>query len=182
MLRAWFDDPERALFGPRAVLVSRGYLYVADTGNKRVVRFDKDGKKVSEWGSAGDGPGEFVEPVGLAADAAGNVLVADTGNHRIQVFDAEGKFLRQFPVFGLEGLLHRAVPGGRPHRTRSSRPTLGGTGRTQYDEAGTLLQSWKPRGRLQAAHGDRRSIRSGGVAVSDRETHRLYPGSSRWLR
>ena len=73
---------------------------MADTGNKRIVRFDRDGKKLNEFGGDGSGEGQFVEPVGLAIDAAGNLAVADTGNHRIQFFDPEGKFLRQFPVSG----------------------------------------------------------------------------------
>ncbi|HEX9149829.1 MAG TPA: flippase activity-associated protein Agl23, partial [Thermoanaerobaculia bacterium] len=100
---AWlgaFTDVDRGLFGPRAVLMSRDSLYVADTGNKRIVRFDRKWNRVGEWGTSGSGPGQFVEPVGLAADAAGNVYVADTGNHRIQVFDGEGHFLREFAVFG----------------------------------------------------------------------------------
>jgi sugar lactone lactonase YvrE len=81
-------------------VVSGGALYVADTGNKRIVRFDAEGKVAGQWGGAGNAPGQFVEPVGLAADAAGKIYVADTGNHRIQVFERDGAFLRQFPVYG----------------------------------------------------------------------------------
>ena len=95
-----FLDTERGLFGPRAVAAIKDELYVADTGNKRIVRFDREGNKISEWGGNGIAAGQFVEPVGLAVDAANNLYVADTGNHRIQVFDGQGKFVRQFPVVG----------------------------------------------------------------------------------
>jgi DNA-binding beta-propeller fold protein YncE len=48
------------------------------------------------WGSLGNGPGEFIEPRGIAADARGTVYVADTKNSRIEVFDGSGQFVRQF--------------------------------------------------------------------------------------
>lgn len=43
---------------------------------------------------AGSGPGQVRGPMGIAADAAGNIFVADTGNDRVQEFDARGRFLR----------------------------------------------------------------------------------------
>ena len=52
-----------------------------------------DGAVVREWGEAGSEEGQFVEPVGLAIDAAGRVYVADTDNGRVQIFDANGQFL-----------------------------------------------------------------------------------------
>jgi 4-amino-4-deoxy-L-arabinose transferase-like glycosyltransferase/sugar lactone lactonase YvrE len=48
------------------------------------------------WGDRGDGPGQFVEPRGVAVSLEGVVYVADTGNARIQVFDGGGQLLRQF--------------------------------------------------------------------------------------
>src|SRR5262249_11587847 len=89
-LPAW-TDPDRTFFGPRSVVLIQGNLYVADTGNKRIVRLDAGGKVTASFGSAGAEPGQFVEPVGLAADAAGHLYVADPGNHRVQVFDGDGK-------------------------------------------------------------------------------------------
>ena len=43
-------------------------------------------KIASQWGSEGDGPGEFDGLQGLAVDA-------DAHNSRVQKFDAEGRFL-----------------------------------------------------------------------------------------
>src|SRR6266508_4438300 len=73
-----FIDTEKGFFGPRAVIPSKNLLYVADTGNKRIVRFDRQGNRLSDWGGNGTRPGQFIEPVGLAADPAGNIYVADT--------------------------------------------------------------------------------------------------------
>ena len=170
-LGVWTDD-QRGFFGPRSVLLSRGFLYVADTGNKRVVRFDKDGNRVSDWGTPGSGPGQFVEPVGLAADAAGNVLVADTGNHRVQVFDPEGKFVREFPVFGWKDFYtepYLAVgPTGSIFATDSTEGRV-----NEYDAAGNLRHSFRPDGVFKRPTGVAVDP-LGRVVVSDRETHRLY--------
>ncbi len=68
---------------------SAGRVFITDTGNKRVVVFTADGEYVTQFGSAGMGPGQFDEPVGLAVDLAGLVYVADTWNQRIQVFQAD---------------------------------------------------------------------------------------------
>jgi uncharacterized protein (TIGR03663 family) len=167
-----FVDDQRGFFGPRAVLLSRDSLYVADTGNKRIVRFDRTWKRVSEWGSSGTGPGQFIEPVGLAADAAGNVYVADTGNHRIQVFDAEGKFLREFPVFGWKDFYTEPYiaigPGDSLLVTDSTEARV-----NEYDSAGNLRRSWRADGLFKRPTGIVLDP-FGRVSVSDRETHRIY--------
>ena len=88
-------------FGPRSIVVDpSGAFYVADTGKHRIVKFDKNGKKVMAWGSKGDKEGQFNEPIGLALDQGGNLYVADRLNFRIQVFSPEGQFLRQWKVKG----------------------------------------------------------------------------------
>jgi sugar lactone lactonase YvrE len=172
---AWqgaFVDEERGFFGPRAVLLAGDFLYVADTGNKRIVRFDKEWKRVSEWGAAGDGPGQFVEPVGLAADAAGNVYVADTGNHRVQVFDREGKFLREFAVFGWKDFYTEPYivigPGDSVLATDSTEGRV-----NEYDPSGNLRRSWRADGIFKRPTGITLDP-YGRVSVSDRETHRIF--------
>ena len=75
-------------FGPRAVAVDgQGNVYIADTGNKRIVVTDSEGKYLYQWGHPGSEPGAFSEPIGIAADDQGRVYVADTWNGRVQVFD-----------------------------------------------------------------------------------------------
>jgi DNA-binding beta-propeller fold protein YncE len=73
-----------------------GNLYVADSGNHRVQKFDLDGLFLAEVGGAGSGNGQFNEPWGVAVDAQGNVYVADTWNHRIQKFDKDLKYVTQW--------------------------------------------------------------------------------------
>jgi DNA-binding beta-propeller fold protein YncE len=78
-----------------------GNSYFADGyGNSRVVKYDKNGEWVKEWGKRGTEPGEFHTLHSIATDAKGNVYVGDRENHRIQVFDGEGNFLKQFTNIG----------------------------------------------------------------------------------
>ena len=81
------------LYGPRNVLVVGDRVYIADTGNKRIVVTDRDGNFVEQWGTFGTQPGQFHEPIGLATDARGRIYVGDTWNGRIQIFgqDPDGR-------------------------------------------------------------------------------------------
>lgn len=95
------DGQPGVFYGPRAVIVDNdGNLLVSDTGNKRIQKFDKDGKFIAQFGVVGTLDGQFNEQVGIAIDRSGNVYVADTWNHRIQKFDASFKCVSQWPVLG----------------------------------------------------------------------------------
>ena len=79
---------------------AEGKLYVLDgtglmgSGNVRVLVFDAAGGFVREFGSAGEGPGEFKRPIGLAVWRDGTTVVSDVGHRAYQLFDASGVFLR----------------------------------------------------------------------------------------
>lgn len=80
-----------------------GDVYVADTENDRVQKFDSKGKFILQFGGTGDAPGQFFSPQGIAVDRMGNVWVADTLNGRVEEFDSNGGFILQIGGFGVQG-------------------------------------------------------------------------------
>lgn len=63
-----------------------GDIYVVDSGNNRVQRFNRDGQFMSEFGGMGAGNGQFNSPTGIAVDRDGYVYISDTNNNRVQKF------------------------------------------------------------------------------------------------
>jgi tripartite motif-containing protein 71 len=74
------------------IAVAGEFVYVADSGNDRVQRFNLQGGEAMSWGGKGSAPGQFSYPRGVAANAA-EVLVSDDDNHRIEKFAPEGAFI-----------------------------------------------------------------------------------------
>ncbi|MYG33955.1 MAG: 6-bladed beta-propeller [Gemmatimonadetes bacterium] len=100
-----------------------GNLYVVDGGGgmslgdgtrvfglgsagTRVLVFDSSGNFLRQFGTSGEGPGEFNVPAGFAIMRDGTTIVSDFGHRAYQLFDANGGFLRM--VLGSDG----GGPGG----------------------------------------------------------------------
>jgi tripartite motif-containing protein 71 len=80
-----------------------GNVWVTDTGNNNVQEFDSKGNFLLALGGAtyGSAPGQFLYPVGVAADqVAGDLYVVDFGNRRVQKFDSSGNYLTQLDTSG----------------------------------------------------------------------------------
>jgi uncharacterized protein (TIGR03663 family) len=87
-----------AFYGPRDVVIDdEGYVYVTDTGNKRIQKFTAEGEFVAAYGAG------LNEPVGLASDGSGTFFVADTWNHRVVQFDESFAFVDEWPVQSWQG-------------------------------------------------------------------------------
>lgn len=87
---ASFYEPNDVITYPNGdILVCEGHGNAAPS-TARLVRFDKNGKFLREYGKMGTGTeGEFMQPHGLAFDSKGRLFVADRNNNRIQILDAE---------------------------------------------------------------------------------------------
>lgn len=101
-----------ALFGPRGLAIgSDGHLLVADTGNKRILKYTVDGQIVQQIGGGGVVGGRFEEPVGIAVSTVdGSVFVADTWNHRVQKLNAALEFVAEWPMPGWDSQDINAKP------------------------------------------------------------------------
>ncbi|NIR44630.1 MAG: 6-bladed beta-propeller [Gemmatimonadetes bacterium] len=69
-----------------------GGIYVLDGGDQTVKRYDRLGNYVSQFGRAGQGPGEFGLPHALSVDST--VRVYDIGQRRMSVFSLDGEHIR----------------------------------------------------------------------------------------
>jgi sugar lactone lactonase YvrE len=77
-----------------------GDVYVTDHSNHRVQKFRVtqtggvwSAANVAMWGTQGTSNGQFNQPYGITADAAGNLWVADGLNGRVQKFNTSGVYL-----------------------------------------------------------------------------------------
>jgi|GEM_PF-440104 len=77
-----------------------GNLWVADSGNARIQKFNSNGEYLSQFGSYGTGNGHFIEPAGIAIDSSGNLWIVDPAVARIKKFNSKGEYLSQFGTFG----------------------------------------------------------------------------------
>ncbi|CAF2069996.1 unnamed protein product [Rotaria magnacalcarata] len=87
-------DAPTQLYRPQGLFVDTlGTLYVADTSNNRVMRWNQGDKKQGTVIVGGNDYGaeanQFRNSYGLSFDRYGNLYVADQYNHRVQRFSIE---------------------------------------------------------------------------------------------
>lgn len=77
---------------PYGVYADGNRVYAADPGAGTFHVYDLTAKRYFAVERAGDE--ELISPIGIAADAKGNIYVSDSELRKILIFDAEGKYLR----------------------------------------------------------------------------------------
>jgi streptogramin lyase/4-amino-4-deoxy-L-arabinose transferase-like glycosyltransferase len=87
---------QQGLNQPRGIAAGLdGRIYVADTGNQRVLILSPKGDILKEF-EGGSEP--FAEPFDIAVDAQNHVYVLDATLGRLAVFDADGGYQRDIPA------------------------------------------------------------------------------------
>ena len=95
------DGSSSNLIDPQGIAISsNNEIYVVDSGNFEIKKFDSSGRLMDSWGSFGAGEGQFKNPRGIFLDSE-FVHVADTGNSRIQTFDKNGNFVKSWGNSGI---------------------------------------------------------------------------------
>ena len=152
---------------------SDGNLYVFDgnigptsSGDVRILVFDVAGAIQHEFGSPGEGPGEFNQPTGVAVLRDGTIVVSDAGHRGYQLFGPSGVFLRSVrlqgvPVpgsiladprgggvlagsFGGSLNIRVGIAGGGPVAPQTSRPILWVGLGGDLARADTVVHGWLP--------------------------------------
>jgi len=102
--------PGQFLFPTYVAVDPHGNVYVSDTLNSRVQKFDPDGNYLMSFGGRGNAWGMFDKPKGVALDSFGNVYVADSGWSNVQIFNPAGEILLFFGGRGpIPGMLKNAT-------------------------------------------------------------------------
>jgi len=186
---AWGGTPDGNFYAPYGVATGpASRVYVADTYNNQVQKFDSAGNFVSKWGSYGSGNGQFAYPEGVATDASGNVYVADTSNNRIQKFNSSGNFMTKWGSYG-SGNGQFDGPGSIALDSSGNVYVAdSGNDRIQkFDSAGNFVSKWGSQGSSEGELSSPSSVAvdsSGGVYVADYGNHRIqkFDSSGNFLR
>lgn len=78
------------------ILDSEENLYVLDSGNCRVQKFDRDGHYLLTYGRKGQGPGEFTNPSAFYIDGRNYLYVSE--GRKIEVFDESGRYKKSIAL------------------------------------------------------------------------------------
>ena len=160
-------------------LDSQDNVFVADTVNNRIQKFDSEGNFLLNIGRASDqriGPfeGQFNRPRALAIGADDSVFVADTYYNRIQVFDNNGKFIKAFGSLGSEPGQFSSPSGiAIDKSTGNVYVADSGNGRIQiFDSTGEYLSEFRTK--AQAMEPYFSIIHDGYLILSDNAQHKIH--------
>jgi streptogramin lyase len=70
-----------------------GKVYISDSGNKRIQVFSPTGAFIRQFGSFGNGEGQFQAPFDLVADRSGNIYVADDADESVSKYSSAGRYV-----------------------------------------------------------------------------------------
>lgn len=83
-----------------------GDLIVLDAGERAITVWDAHGNETHHWGRQGEGPGEFMNPGGLAAS---NPLLAITDGLRVHSFEGDGTVVETLRLPGFQLTLRPVI-------------------------------------------------------------------------
>jgi hypothetical protein len=98
------EDDENYMFSrPRNIDAdTQGNIYVLDSEELTIKKYDPQGKHIKNISRAGQGPGEFEYPRSLCISEPGKIYVADSFERKIEVFNLEGEYQRAINLKNLD--------------------------------------------------------------------------------
>ncbi|MFC1561624.1 NHL repeat-containing protein [candidate division KSB1 bacterium] len=92
-------DENYLLFRPTSLDVdSEGNIYIVETGENAVKKFDRSGTFVQTFGTEGQGPGELNWPLDIFIDSDDRIYVQNAGNRRIEIFEQDGRYVDSWRI------------------------------------------------------------------------------------
>ena len=115
-------------YSPSGVAIIGDEMYVTESSNNRVRKMQISNRSfTTNFGSSGNGDGQFSNPRGICIHPDGRLFIADCNNHRVQVHQPDGTFVSSITgdpqneeskfrspwglAFDPQGLLHIAAHG-----------------------------------------------------------------------
>jgi sugar lactone lactonase YvrE len=147
-----------------------GNVFVADTGNDRIVRllYENDSLRwVKEFGSTGSGERQLEGPSAVSIGASGTLYVCDSGNDRVVVMTSAGE-----PIRTIAGAGTAEVDASRPERPETNANEVAENETGEGEALGVLFEN--PAG-IAVVEGSDPWIARGRdfMVVSDRDGGRL---------
>jgi len=98
-----FRNPVDIALAPDDIIyvVNRSYEQRPDGTRITMFRLGEDGEEyITDFGSCGEGNGQFIWPMSIALDNDTNVYVSDEWLNRINIYNKDGDFLRSWGTHG----------------------------------------------------------------------------------
>ncbi len=92
------NDENYQLYRPSDMaLDSENNIYIVDSGNYRIMKYNENGKLLISFGNKGQGPGEFEIPYRIFLKSDDEICIMETGGAAtVNVFNSRGELLREF--------------------------------------------------------------------------------------
>ena len=90
-----FESFEVPLKNPQDMFIKGDLIYIADTGNSRIVKTNTSGELIFEIYSAKNADDLLSKPQGIFVTGDDHIYVADSGNSRLVEYDENGSYIRQ---------------------------------------------------------------------------------------
>jgi len=155
------DDENLAFYMPSDIAVdSQGNIYVLDSGNHRVQKFDSDGQYIATIGNRGQGPGEFNYPLSIDIDSKGYLYISDPQNQRVHILKPDGKEHKTIQFYKKRaGVIRISMSGDMVMGSGGGFIIFGGMGPDEEKSLPKLLKILDTKGEVKKDFGEQRDFK-----------------------
>lgn len=86
------NDENYMFYEPQDIEIDDKFIFIADAKNKRVQKFDQNGKFLKSLLTGGEGPDQVLEPVDIEISDK-NIFISDASKRKILILDKNEKYI-----------------------------------------------------------------------------------------